>query len=57
MAGEAGDGSYVEVYVDDVNEDVTVIIVHTYLGQITDVDDSDADAIVYTVGGVRRRRQ
>lgn len=49
VAGEAGDGSYVEVYVDDVNEDVTVIIVHTYLGQITDVDDSDADAIVYTV--------
>ena len=45
VAGEAGNGSYVEVYVDDVNEDVTVVIVHTYLGQITDVDDNPVQGV------------
>ena len=45
----ADTGTYAEVYVDDENQEVTVIIINTYLGQITDVDDDDPDEIVYTV--------
>ena len=45
----ADTGTYAEVYVDDENQEVTVIIINTYLGQITDVDNDDPDEIVYTV--------
>ncbi|MCD8374330.1 MAG: S-layer homology domain-containing protein [Oscillospiraceae bacterium] len=45
----AGRGSTTEVYVNDTNETVDVIIINTYFAQIADVDSDDDDEITVLV--------